>query len=659
MNKAILLPKLAVTGIRKNSIVYLPYILTTAFSVCLFFIFNCIIKNDFLKNVPHAEYVRMLLEIGKVLLGIILVPFLFYTNSFLIKRRKKEIGLFSILGLEKKHIGIMMFIETLFIYIISMTIGLVTAVVFAKLAFLILLNACGLPVDTTFSMTFGSFLSTFLFFGAVSLLNLVTNLFQVTTANPSELLSGPKKGEKEPKHLWLPTLLGILFLGGGYYIALISKVDGMIFVTFFLAVFMVIVGTYFLFTSGSIALLRVLRKNKKFYYNQSNYITVSGMLYRMKKSAASLVNICIFSTMVIITLLCTVSLTLGQKDAIRFSFPLDAYYEFEDSKLVNTDDFEADMLDFAGDHNIQVTDKIDFHYFLITALVDGNRFSTDSTPNQEDNQITVKTLSLSDYNRIESQNQTLEADEILIYSTTKDFNYDSVMLNEKEYKVKEEVSSLSFDPKEENSYSNRSLYFIINDYKSMEEIATTFNGKSATPYYSIRFNMEGETSDKEAFLADFDQTFSEMPGGFSSGNINDWGYDIKSMDGGLLFIGVFFGLIFVIFLVLIMYYKQISEGLEDKLNFDIMQQVGMSDDDVKSTIHRQIMLVFGLPLIAAILHSFMGLTMTIKLLYALNLYNTKLIVLCALGIIAIFTVFYAFCYLLTAKTYYKIVKRTR
>lgn len=659
MNKAVLLPKLAVTGIRKNSIVYLPYILTTAFSVCIFFIFSCIIKNDFLMGVPHAQYVMMLLEIGKVLLGIILVPFLFYTNSFLIKRRKKEIGLFSILGLEKKHIGVMMFMETLFIYMISMIIGIVTAVVFAKLTFLILLNACGLPVDTKFSMTFGSFLSTFVFFGAVSLLNLATNLFQVTTANPSELLSGPKKGEKEPKHLWVPTLLGVLFLGGGYYIALISKVDSMIFVNFFLAVFMVVVGTYFLFTSGSIALLRALKKNKKFYYNQSNYITVSGMIYRMKKSAASLVNICIFSTMVIITLLCTVSLTLGQKDAIRFTYPLDVYYEFVDTERVNTDDFETDMLGIASNHNVQVTDKINFDYFPITALVDGNSFSSDTTSEYEDNQITFRTLSLSDYNRIESQNQTLEEDEILIYSTTKDFNYHSVIMNEKEYKVKEEISSLSFDPKEIHSYSNRSIYVIVNDYKSMEEIAATFNGTSATPYYSIRFNMEGEVSDKEAFLIDLDQRSSEMSDGFSHGNIIDWGYDVKSMNGGLLFIGVFFELIFTICVVLIMYYKQISEGLEDKQNFDIMQQVGMSDDDVKAAIHRQIKLVFGLPIAAAILHSFMGLSMTINLLYALNLYNTKLIVLCALGVILIFTVFYAFSYLLTANTYYKIVKSTR
>ncbi|HBF64960.1 MAG TPA: hypothetical protein DDW34_03410, partial [Clostridium sp.] len=204
-------------------------------------------------------------------MAIILVPFLFYTNSFLIKRRKKEIGLYSILGLEKKHIAIMMFLETFFIYMISMMIGLITAVVFAKLSFLILLNASGLPIDITFTMPVNSFLLTCAFFGLVSFLNLVTNLFQVTRANPSDLLREPQKGEKEPKHIWILALFGILFLGGGYYIAVVSEINSMIFVNFFLAVLLVVIGTYFLFTSGSIVLLKGLRKNKKFYYKKSNY----------------------------------------------------------------------------------------------------------------------------------------------------------------------------------------------------------------------------------------------------------------------------------------------------------------------------------------------------------------------------------------------------
>lgn len=655
MSKAILLPKMAVTGIRKNGIVYIPYILTTAFSICVFFIFSCIINNEFIKEVPHAAYVWMLLQIGNILLGIILVPFLFYTNSFLIKRRKKEIGLYSILGLEKKHIAIMMFMETIFIYIIAMGIGLITAVVFAKLAFLILLNASGLPVDVVFTMPINSFKVTMLFFGGISCLNLVTNLFQVTRANPSDLLKETKKGEKDMKYLWVPTMLGILFLGGGYGIAFISKVDGMIFFNFFLAVLMVIVGTYFLFTAGSIALLRALRKNKKFYYKKSNYITVSGMIYRMKKSAASLVNICIFSTMVIITLLCTVSLTLGEKAAIRFICPLDVKYVFDCSEMEDTNNFNVDMMRFAEEHNIKVSDKINLNYFVINTSRDENNFSTETTSSAEEEQ--VRLLSLSDYNRIEAQNKTLEDGEILVYSNTENFEYDSVTINEKQYKVKEEISSLHFDPKEKNNYSRSKLYFIINDYSNIEEMVKTFNENSVSSYYSVWFNMEGETSDKEAFLTDLDKSFSEIPGQYDSQNIIDWGHDVKSMDGGLLFIGVFFGLIFTICLLLIMYYKQISEGLEDKQNFDIMQQVGMSDDDVKSTIHRQIMLVFGLPLVVAILHTLMGLRMTIKLLYALNLYNTNLIALCALGIIVVFTIFYVLSYFVTANTYYNIVKR--
>lgn len=657
MNKAIVLPKIAFTGIRKNGIVYLPYILTSAFSICVFFIFNCIINNEFLKEVPHAAYVWVLLQIGNVLLAIILVPFLFYTNSFLIKRRKKEIGLYSILGLEKKHIGIMMFMETFFIYIIAMVIGLITAVVFAKLCFLILLNVSGLPVDITFTMPISSFASTLVFFGVVSFLNLGTNLFQVTRVNPSDLLKEPQKGEKEPKHLWILALLGILFLGGGYYIAVAAEVNSEIFVAFFLAVLMVVTGTYFLFTSGSIVLLRVLRKNKKFYYKKSNYITVSGMIYRMKKSAASLVNICIFSTMVIITLLCTVSLTLGEKSAIRFHCPFDANYIFDCGEITDTNDFNTELLRHAKDNNIEITDKIDFRYFYITTNKDENNFAVVSDKEADEYQSKVSMLSLADYNRIESKNQTLEDDEILVYSNTEDFEYDSAIINGKEYKVKEELNSLRFDTKEKNNYSTGKVYFILNDYESIEELAKTFNGNSSDPYYSVWFNMEGETSNKEAFLANLDKACSQMPGFYSTKNIIDWGHDVKSMDGGLLFIGVFFGLIFTICLLLIMYYKQISEGLEDKQNFKIMQQVGMNDEDVKSTIHRQIMLVFGLPLVVAILHTMMGLRITIRLLYTLNLYDEKLIVLCALGIIAIFTVFYIFSYFITAHTYYNIVKR--
>lgn len=657
MNKAIILPKMAFTGIRKNGIVYLPYILTSAFSICVFFIFNCIINNEFLQAVPHASYVWVLLQIGNVLLGIILVPFLFYTNSFLIKRRKKEIGLYSILGLEKKHIGIMMFMETFFIYVIAMAIGLITAVVFAKLSFLILLNASGLPVDIAFTMPIDSFTVTLVFFGIVSFLNLGTNLFQVTRANPCDLLREPQKGEKEPKHLWIPALLGVLFLGGGYYIAIVSEVNSAIFVAFFLAVLMVVIGTYFLFTSGSIVFLRTLRKNKKFYYKKSNYVTVSGMIYRMKKSAASLVNICIFSTMVIITLLCTISLTLGEKAAIRFNYPLDANYIFDCAKMPDINYFDTDLSRLAKDNDIEIKDKIEFPYFSISPYGNQNIFSIDASHDAAENQSFIRLISLSDYNRIESQNQTLEDGEILVYSNTEDFNYGSAIMNGKEYKVKEELNSLCFDTKEKNNYSGGQLYFILNDYKSMEEMTKTFNGDSPHPYYSIWFNMEGETSNKEAFLADLDKASSQMPGFYRSKNIIDWGYDVKSMDGGLLFIGVFFGLIFTICLLLIMYYKQISEGLEDKQNFIIMQQVGMSDVDVKSTIHRQILLVFGLPLVVAILHTMMGLKITIRLLYALNLYNANLILLCALGVITIFTVFYILSYFVTARTYYNIVKR--
>ncbi len=659
MNKVFILPKLAVTGIRKNGIVYIPYILTTSFAICVFFIFSCIIKNQMLNEIPYAGYALMLLEIGKWLLGIIIIPFLFYTNSFLIKRRKREIGLYSILGLEKKHIGIMMFFETILIYIISIVIGLSVATVFAKLVFLILLNIGGFPIETKFTMPVGSFIQTILFFAVISALNLITNLFQVTTANPSELLSGTKKGEKEPKHIWIATFIGIVTLGYGYYLAFSSKMDSMIFMNFFLAVLLVVIGTYFLFTSGSITLLKILKKNKKFYYKEKNYITISGMLYRMKKSSASLVNICIFSTMIIITMLCTVSLSFGEADAIRFHFPKDAVYVFDGSGIADIDGFHVMKQELADKNNVKIEDQIEFSYYMITMTNNENKFIKDEVEYFDGGEVVIRILSLEDYNKSEAQNLTLENGEVLLFSNTFDYNYSNIILNDNEYQVKQVLKEVSFDNKEKNNYGQSGIYIVVKETEQMKEMAIACNKDAVTPLHTIRFNVSGEEADRELFLDSLDEKSASMPGFASSENVIAWGQEMSSMNGGLLFIGIFFGMLFTICLVLIMYYKQISEGLEDKKNFEIMQQVGMSDDDVKMTIHRQIMMVFGLPLVAAIIHTFVSLNMTICLLYALDLFNTNFIIFCAFGTIVVFGVVYGISYLLTAKTYYKIVKAVR
>lgn len=609
-----------------------------------------------MKNIPHADYVMVLMQVGIFLLGLILIPFLFYTNSFLIKRRKKELGLYSILGLEKKHISVMMLFETLLIYVISLTLGIVTAIVFSKLVFLILLNISGLPTDTSFTITIASFKATMVFFGIVSLLNVLTNLFQVTRANATELLQSPKKGEKEPKHLWLYTLLGIIFLGSAYVLAGVSKLDGNIFLYFFLAILFVVIGTYYIFTSGSIALLKILKRNKRFYYKKENYITISGMLYRMKKSAASLVNICIFSTMIIITLLCTISLSLGQDDAIKFKYPFDVVYTFNASAIDDLQHFTTIKNQLALKKGIDISDSQDWDYYQVNTLEKDNGFFINTTDRYRDNQRRINILTLEEYNRIESKNEKLNQDEILFYTPTKDFGYKQINLNNETYLIKSELKNFRADPKEVKSYNNGKYYIVVKDTNIAQKIASELSTDTPIGYHSIRFNMRGDQGAKEQFVAELKVQNIQFTGLISSENIIEWGYDTKSMNGGLLFIGVFFGLIFTICLVLIMYYKQIAEGLEDKDNFMIMQQVGMSDQDVRKTIKKQILLVFSLPLVGAVIHTIMGLNMMINLLYALNLYNTSFIVINACVIVAVFSAFYGFSYLFTARSYYKVVR---
>ena len=315
-----LMPKMAATNIRKNGSVYFPYIGVSIFAIFTYFVFDLILKNDIMYRLPKGMYTLMLIQIGFALLGLIMVPFLYYTNSFLIKRRKRELGLYSILGLEKKHIGIMMFWESAIMYLIVTAAAIVFGLLFSRLIFLLLLNLAKMPVNVEFTISPGAIRDTMIFYAFVMGLNLFVNLVQVGKANPVELMSDSRRGEKEPKRIGLWSLLGLAALGTGYWLALKARLESSVFTDFFLAVFLVILGTYFLFTSGSIAVLRLCRRKKKFYYRPENFITVSGMLYRMKKSAASLSNICVFSTMVIITVVCTVTVYLGMDAILTANF---------------------------------------------------------------------------------------------------------------------------------------------------------------------------------------------------------------------------------------------------------------------------------------------------------------------------------------------------
>lgn len=658
MNKFFLLPKLSVMGIRRNGSAYGPYIMAGAFSVFAFFVFSSILNNDIMETLPHSGYAWAMMQIGQVLLGLILLPFIIYTNSFLIKRRKKELGLYSVLGLDKKHISFMMFCETLVIFAIVILGGIIFGLAFSKLIFLALLNMSGLPVNASFTFSFKAFSQTFLYFLAVYVINLVTNVIHVFRTNPNDLLKGAKKGDKEPKRLWLSALFGIVLLGLGYAIAIPSKVDSDIFVNFMLAVSLVSFGTHQFFKAGLLALLKLLKKNSSIYYRKSNYVTISGMLHRMKKSASSLSNICIFSTMTIITLLCTLSVWLGSDGMLEHQYPYDFTLNFNTQTFQGAGELEDSLMDLAEKSDIAIRDKVEFTYQKLRVENNGDSFTVQDPSGRFGNRFTIKLISLDEYNAFENKHESLAENEVLIYTTGADYGYNHIILENETYKVKKELSSIVFGRKAVNDSFGQEYFLIVKDIAVMDKLRAAFSSTAENDrILTVRFNLEGAEQNIDRFLSAVTTWSSSQPGHNSYVNGIYGRLKTLSMNGGLLFIGIFFSIIFTMCLILIMYYKQITEGYDDRENFDIMQKVGMSDAEVKSTIRKQILMVFFSPLIVALLHTMAGFSMISGLLSTLRLFDTGLIIVCGLIVSGLFAVLYGFSYNFTSRTYYKIVKQ--
>lgn len=658
MRRMMLLPRMAFTNIRNNGSTYFPYMGASIFAIFTYFVFDLILQNDIITTLPRAMYAMMLVQIGFWLLGIIMVPFLYYTNSFLIKRRKKELGLYSILGLEKKHIGMMMFFESIMLYVVVVVAAIGMGLLFSKLIFLLLINLAKLPVNASFGVSLKAVWDTLLFYAFVTGLNLLVNLFQVGKANPVELMSGTKKGEKEPKHIWLWSIVGALFMGGGYYMAVTAQLDSMIFVAFFVAVLFVVVGTYYLFTSGSIALLRAIKNRKKAYYRADNFITVSGMLYRMKKNAASLSNICIFATMVIVTVVCTLALYLGMDSVTGFVYPKDFELQFLGENVVDRENIQAVVQEMAEKEQVELSGYLDYQSCTIDVTRKENAFVLRQTEGNYADDYDVMLISLDEYNRMEGKQESLKQGEVLLYSTGEDFGYDTVRIKDREYRVKEELSACRIGEKEENNIYNAYYVVVLSDMEQMKAVAADF-GINATNLllHQFEFSLIGPEENITAFYGKLDKFATGQPGFAAFSDYRDDKADIESMYGGLLFIGIFYGLIFLVCLLIIMYYKQITEGFEDRKNFEIMQKVGMSDGEIRRTIKRQILLVFALPLFGALLHTAVAMHMVIMLLATIYMFRTGLVIACAVVVCLLFAAFYGFCYKKTAGTYYRIVKQ--
>ena len=654
-----LLPRMAVSNIRKNTTTYLPYIGISTFAMFTYFVFDLILKNDIMYTLPKGGYTLMLVYIGFGLLGIIMVPFLYYTNSFLIKRRKKELGLYSMLGLEKKHIGIMMFWESLIVYVFVCAGAIVLGLVFSRLIFLLLLNLAKMQVNVEFTVSPKAITDSLLFYAFITALNLTVNLIQVGKANPVELMSDSRKGEKEPRHILPLSIIGVCAMAAGYYTALSSKLANQVFMDFFLAVFLVIIGTYFLFTSGSIAVLRFLKRRKKFYYRPEHFVTVSGMLYRMKKNAASLSNICVFSTMVIITAVCTVVVYLDMDTIVSSNFRRVFEITCFGNAATDAPALRQDVTALAEENYVALEDEFLFDSIELHTRKEENSFLFwDGTGNMYTEMETVLLMSQDEYELMTGTSVALASDEALIYSSGPDFAMDTICFEALEYQVKEELYECGISRKTPNSAFSNTYLAVLPDKEQVEKVCSAFLVDSAQSHtYFYGFNIQGEDADTDAFSAALGQRLNTVPG-FAGYNDHRAGMaDQRSMYGGLLFIGIFFGLIFLICLLIIMYYKQLTEGFEDQKNFEVMQQVGMSDGEIRRTIRTQISMVFGLPLLGAIIHTAVGMRMVYMLLGAIGFFESTLLIACTAAGCLVFALVYSFSYRRTSMAYYRIVRQ--
>lgn len=660
--------RLAIGNLRKNAGLYLPYVLTAVGIGAMYYIMGAITRDEGIKQMRGSSELFMILSLGCGVIAIFTVIFLFYTNSFLMKRRKKEFGLFNILGMEKRHIGRMMFWEIIMVAFVSIGGGIVVGIVLNKLVVLALMRLLQFDVPFGFHISGGAITSVVILFAGIFIATLVYNLFQVQKASPIELLRSSSQGEREPRTRWLLALIGVLALGAGYGIAIIveSPVDAL--VMFFLAVLLVILGTYCLFTAGSIVVLKLLRRNKNYYYKTSHFTSVSGMIYRMKQNAVGLSNICILSTMVLVMLAGSFSLYMGKDDSLHNRYPkeitINGYGMTKEGRTM----LQECAIQGAKDTGVAIEGMSDCTSLSFAGYKDGEDIHVEAwqegaakTPEGE--LIMTEWLTLEEYQQFAGQVPELAEDEILVYTAHGEHGDSQYRIGEQTFHIKEYLPKLNLDDMQfEIVYD---MYFIVvRDEAVMQKInefqKSVYGERASDIETVVAFDVEGKEEQEIACKDRVAQLIAERNPDSQQGAVrvesrSERGNEDMVVFGGFLFLGIFLGFVFLMATTMIIYYKQVSEGYEDKGRFEIMQKVGMSKKEVRASIRSQIIKVFFLPLFMACIHLAAAFPMMNRLLLLFGMANVKLFAICTAATVAVFAVIYAIVYSITAKTYYKIV----
>ena len=669
--------RLAWTGMVKNKRLYLPYGLSAAGMVLMFYILTGLSGSPVLEHMYGGGSSAIILRLGTVVIAVFALIFLFYTHSFLIRRREREFGLYNVLGMGKGSIARILLWETAITYGLTTGTGLLLGVVLYKLAELGMVRLLRVPVTYTLTVSVSSLLAAAALVAVIHTLILLNSLRQLHGVSAVALLRSESVGEKPPRAQWVLTAAGVVLLGGAYALAVSIKEPLAALLWFFAAVIMVIIATYLLFISGSVTLCRGLQRNKKYYYRPQHFVSVASMTYRMKRNGAGLASVCILATMVLVMISSTTCLYVGQEDAVNARYPRDmdvAVYGRSDHPL---DEAEAEQLRQGVESTIfnfggNVSNVAEYRTISISGLVDGGNIRTDSSGasvSDSTRAVQIHILPLEEYNAATGQSLTLEDGQVYVATLRTEFDSDTLSIDGGmiRHVMKREIPMLGGPSAADITPS---LMVVVPDFEQFVPALQDYFMEKYRSYPTVVWHYAFDTDLPENQQGNIDGTtlnLKDALDGYLAGVSSDWGVgvsveskagnraDFYGTYGGLFFLGIMLSIVFIFAAVAILYYKQLSEGYEDQSRFDIMQKVGMTKGDIRRSINSQLLTVFYLPLLMAGLHLCFAFPFIHKLLMLFNLDNRGLLVGTTAVSFAVFAALYALVYKLTGNAYYHIV----
>lgn len=667
---SLLYAKLAKTNLSKNRQNILPYLLSCIGTVIMFYIMSTLAVSDGFRKMIGEAAIQDVMQFGVYIIGLFAVIFLIYSNSFLTKRRKKEFGLFQILGMEKKHLAKVLFFESLYLWILSVGAGILLGILCYKLLFLVLLKLTRLQGTIHFAFNWKALGNTVVLFAVIFLINYLKSLQQIHAAQPIELLHGEQEGEREPKTKLLTALIGLICLGLGYYMALTCQKPMEALGKFFGAVLLVMAGTYCLFSAGSIALLKLLKSNKRYYYQTRHFTSISGMLYRMKQNAMGLANICILSTGVLLVISTTSCLWFGMQEIIQTRFPHQIAVEVNDSLVsangggISLTKEEIDALreqinGYLENQQAAKRYERDETYWLAMAENKEDRVGlTTEVKGFADGLSLTEFMEASEYERMTGQAANLKPGQVLVLTTKeKPYGYDTIRFGDAVSCEVKHMENAQKDTVESTNvvYDTRIIVFADEEEARAAYVAVT--GRTPAGYsWNYQIDLMGDAKQQiqigQGIRDIVDQAHCDGYVEVREDNKDS----LYKMYGSIMFLGIFVGTLFLMGAVMIIYYKQISEGFDDRKRFQIMQKVGMSRQEVRQTIRAQVVTVFFLPLAVAILHTVVAFPVTRQLMTMMNFPDSGIFLVATAVTIVAFAMVYLIVYTITARAYYKIVE---